>query len=108
MGMDIYFQAYDANDAALGPRQEIRCRDIYHAVNDWCAKHDRDTPDNGERVSFDAAQWSQVAPRVAKAIAEADLALAGSSVDEAQALGQRWLQDIWPAGTQRVEYWFTV
>ena len=111
MGMDIYFQAFDVTDAPLGKRQELRCREVYHAVNDWCeetAKPKRETPENGEHVSFNAAQWAQVAPSISRAISRQDQDLSGASQAEADALGAEWLELIWPDGAHRVEYWYTV
>ena len=108
MGMDIYFQAFDAEDKPLGPRQELRCRDIYHTFNDWCKSQAGDTPESGEHVSFDAEQWQTLAPRICKDIADTQRASLGDSEAQAAALGLEWLRLIWPPGTVRAEYWFTV
>jgi hypothetical protein len=108
MGMDIYFQAFDANDSKTGERQELRCRDIYHVMNRWCESKGRATPESGEHVSFDAKQWAEVAPLVCTAIAQSELDLAGGPEERARALGEQWLVNIWPATAHRVEYWFTV
>jgi hypothetical protein len=107
MGMDIYFASYDKNDDPIGEREELRCRGIYHAMNDWCVAQDRETPESGERVSFDKKQWAEVAPKVKQAIAQAEIEIAGATTQAAEALGQEWLDRIWRPRTARVEYWFT-
>ena len=108
MGMDLYFQAFDAQNQPLGERQNLRCREIYHTFNRWCEQLGWGTPESGERVNMDAAQWGVVAPKIAHDIAQVDQAICGSNEEQAQALGAEWLERIWPAGAHRVEYWFTV
>lgn len=67
-----------------------------------------DTPESVEHVSLDTEQWQTLAPRICKDIADTQQAFLGDSEAQAVALGKEWLGLIWPPGTTRAEYWFTV
>lgn len=107
MGLDIFFQAFDAKNDKLGEQQEMRCREVYHAMNRWCEARKRSTPSNGERLSIDAKGFAEIAPAIRDAIADVDTVSAAAPPAEAFALGDEWLVRIWPPGTARIEYWFT-
>ena len=121
MGMDIYFQAFDAQDARLGETQNLRGREVYHLINRWCESRQVPSPANGQHISLSEHDWRALRPSLRvvliEAVAEVEVSMAKSpykkevNVDrimhDAKAAADDWMRRIWPDGAHRVEYWFT-